>query len=133
MAPRNAHHLLSLFFCEFLFLIISYVIVSLISLLSNLRYSLHNESSTIMKSFYKLFQMENVSSEFIVNTTVSSNGIVPHFLWYDYVLTLAILAVSSGLGIYFGCCGKRQSTAKEYLLAGKQMKVIPVTISLILR
>ncbi|XP_049819958.1 sodium-coupled monocarboxylate transporter 2 isoform X2 [Aethina tumida] len=34
-------------------------------------------------------------------------------------------------GVYFGCFGDKQSSAKEYLLGGKEMSVIPVSISLV--
>lgn len=56
-----------------------------------------------------------------------------HFSWYDYTLFAFMLGSSVAIGIYFGCFGKKQNTANEYLLAGKTMKVVPIAISLIAR
>ncbi|XP_057671542.1 sodium-coupled monocarboxylate transporter 2-like [Diorhabda carinulata] len=50
------------------------------------------------------------------------------FSWYDYVIFSFLLSVSLFVGIYFGCCGKKQN-AREYLLAGGKLKVLPVVIS----
>lgn len=55
------------------------------------------------------------------------------FSWYDYSLFGFMLALSALIGIYFGCFEKKQSTAKEYLLGGRQMKVFPIAVSLIAR
>ncbi|CAH0547672.1 unnamed protein product [Brassicogethes aeneus] len=55
----------------------------------------------------------------------------PIFSWYDYILFTAMLFLSSLIGIYFGCFGSKQKTAQDYLMGGKQMKVIPIAISLI--
>ncbi|GJQ68456.1 hypothetical protein Trydic_g17034 [Trypoxylus dichotomus] len=54
-----------------------------------------------------------------------------HFSWYDYCLFLVMLGSSVAIGIYFGCFGKKQNSAKEYLLGGKTMKVVPIAISLV--
>ncbi|KAJ8967444.1 hypothetical protein NQ317_015255 [Molorchus minor] len=53
------------------------------------------------------------------------------FSWYDYILFTTMLSISGVIGIYFGCCGKKQDTTKEYLLGGKNMKVVPIAISLV--
>lgn len=50
------------------------------------------------------------------------------FSWYDYVIFCFLLSMSFCVGIYFGCCGKKQN-AREYLLAGGDLKVLPVVIS----
>lgn len=55
------------------------------------------------------------------------------FSWYDYILFTMMLALSAGIGIYFGCFGTKQSTADEYLLGNKRMKVFPVAVSLVAR
>ena len=47
----------------------------------------------------------------------------------DYVLFGLMLAVSSVIGIYFACGGKQSST-KEYLMAGKDMTWFPLFVSL---
>ncbi|XP_063913240.1 sodium-coupled monocarboxylate transporter 1-like [Zophobas morio] len=51
------------------------------------------------------------------------------FYWYDYFLVFFVLVTSVLIGIYFGCFGTKQSTVKEYLSAGKQMKVFPIALS----
>lgn len=53
------------------------------------------------------------------------------FSWYDYSLFVFMLGISTAIGIYFGCFGKKQSSANEYLLGGKTMKVFPISMSLI--
>ncbi|KAJ3640741.1 hypothetical protein Zmor_027284 [Zophobas morio] len=47
----------------------------------------------------------------------------------DYIIFVATLAVSTLIGLYFGCMGNRQSTVKEYVLGGKRMRIIPVAVS----
>ncbi|KAJ8958138.1 hypothetical protein NQ318_006075 [Aromia moschata] len=42
------------------------------------------------------------------------------FSWYDYTLFTVMLAISGMIGIYFGCFGNKQNTAKEYLMGGKE-------------
>ncbi|XP_060535121.1 sodium-coupled monocarboxylate transporter 2-like [Cylas formicarius] len=67
-----------------------------------------------------------------VNQTAGEMFLSKHvFSWYDYILFTAMLVVSALIGIYFGFCGKKQSTSKEYLMGGKEMKVIPIAISLV--
>lgn len=53
--------------------------------------------------------------------------------WYDYILFSLMLFVSAVIGIYFGFFAKKQSTSKEYLMGGKEMKVLPIAISLVAR
>lgn len=73
--------------------------------------------------------------------TLSTLGVihsVPNSLrrelsWYDYVLFDVMLLVSALIGIYFGFFGKKQSTSKEYLMGGKEMKAVPIAISLVAR
>lgn len=55
------------------------------------------------------------------------------FSWYDYCLFTLMLGLSVLIGIYFGYFGKKQTTANEYLLGGKTMKVFPVAMSLVAR
>lgn len=51
----------------------------------------------------------------------------------DYVVFILMLASSAAVGIYFGFFSKSKNTTDEYLMGGKQMKVIPIAISLIAR
>lgn len=79
--------------------------------------------------------MDSVTSTPFLTTTSAliEESITPEFTWYDYVIFVIMLTLSGGLGIFFGCFGDKQSSAKEYLLGGKNMKVIPVAISLVAR
>ncbi|KAK9688418.1 Sodium:solute symporter family [Popillia japonica] len=56
---------------------------------------------------------------------------VIQFSWIDYCLFTVMLGGSVLIGVYFGCFGKRQTTAKEYLLGGRNMTVFPIAMSLI--
>lgn len=54
------------------------------------------------------------------------------FSWIDYSLFSIMLGLSIAIGLYFGFCGK-QNTTQDYLHGGKQMKVLPVAMSLVAR
>lgn len=54
------------------------------------------------------------------------------FSWLDYGLFLFMLLLSAFIGVYFGFV-KKQSTADEYLLGGKDMSVTPIAMSMISR
>lgn len=51
---------------------------------------------------------------------------------YDYALFGGMLVVSALVGVYFGCY-KKQTTANDYLLGGRNMGVFPIAISLAAR
>lgn len=53
------------------------------------------------------------------------------FSWVDYLVLALTLGISLLVGLYYGCCGSRQSTEGEYLLGNKEMRMMPVAISLI--
>lgn len=48
----------------------------------------------------------------------------------DLIIVLITLAISTAIGIYFGFFDKSE-TSEEYMLGNRQMKVIPIAISLI--
>ncbi|XP_014362911.2 sodium-coupled monocarboxylate transporter 1 [Papilio machaon] len=52
------------------------------------------------------------------------------FSWADYVVFVFMLAISAVVGIYWGFV-KDQSSQNDYLLGGRNMKVIPVSMSLV--
>ncbi|KAJ3663285.1 hypothetical protein Zmor_007588 [Zophobas morio] len=62
---------------------------------------------------------------------VLKNAVQLSFSWYDYTLFGIMLGVSALIGIYFGCFGTKQSSADEYLMGNKKMKVFPISVSLI--
>ncbi|PSN38120.1 hypothetical protein C0J52_14407 [Blattella germanica] len=52
------------------------------------------------------------------------------FNWLDYCMFISMLAISTAIGIYFGCFGSRQRTKAEYLLGNKNMKIFPIAMSI---
>lgn len=52
------------------------------------------------------------------------------FTWIDYTVFGVMLAISAGIGIFYGVFKKNQSTA-DFLMAGKSMTTFPVAMSLI--
>jgi len=48
----------------------------------------------------------------------------------DYLLFGVFLAVSLGIGVYHALTGGRQRTIGEYTVANRQMKMVPVAISM---
>lgn len=54
------------------------------------------------------------------------------FSWVDYVVFVFMLAISGLVGIYWGFF-KKQTTQNDYLLGGRNMKVVPVAMSLVAR
>ncbi|XP_065372256.1 sodium-coupled monocarboxylate transporter 2-like [Calliphora vicina] len=65
-------------------------------------------------------------------TTVAEN--LPKsftFSTIDYIVFVLMLSISAGIGVYFGFFSKSKNTTDEYLMGSKQMKTIPIAISLI--
>lgn len=54
------------------------------------------------------------------------------FSWIDYVVFVLMLAISAFVGVYWGFF-KKQTTQNDYLLGGRNMKVVPVSMSLVAR
>ncbi|XP_050087971.1 putative sodium-dependent multivitamin transporter [Anopheles aquasalis] len=49
---------------------------------------------------------------------------------WDYVVFVAMLLVSAGIGVYYRFSGGKQKTTTEYLLADRNMSIWPVSFSL---
>lgn len=58
--------------------------------------------------------------------------LMQRFTWVDYVVFVLMLAISAVVGVYWGFM-KKQSTQADYLLGGRNMKVVPVSMSLVAR
>lgn len=58
---------------------------------------------------------------------------VSEFSIVDYSVFGALLAVSMGIGLYFGCFSKQEQTTEEYLQGGHKMQPLPIAISLVAR
>ncbi|XP_039282301.1 putative sodium-dependent multivitamin transporter [Nilaparvata lugens] len=48
----------------------------------------------------------------------------------DVAVIASCLAVSAAIGVYYRFSGGKQKTAEEYLLGGKEQKIVPVALSL---
>jgi len=53
------------------------------------------------------------------------------FTAWDYVVFAVVLAISSAIGLYYGCTGNKQNSTSEFLMAGRSMSVLPVALSLL--
>ena len=53
------------------------------------------------------------------------------FTWTEYGVFAALLAVSMGIGVYYGCVGKKNATNEDFLMAGRSMPIFPVSLSLL--
>lgn len=47
----------------------------------------------------------------------------------DYIVIVIMLLISSGIGVYFRFSGGKQSTTNEFLMAGRDMAILPVAFS----
>lgn len=54
-----------------------------------------------------------------------------HFVVVDYVIFAVLLAASMGIGLYYALSGGRQRTTQEFLMADRNMRCLPVSLSLI--
>lgn len=52
------------------------------------------------------------------------------FHWVDYLLFILMLVISAGIGIFHAVRDKRKQTAANFLLGGRRMSILPVTLSL---
>jgi Na+/proline symporter len=57
----------------------------------------------------------------------------PVLQWLDLCVFGAMLAASAIIGCYFGLCSGRKNSASEYLMGGRSMGILPVSLSLIAR
>lgn len=53
--------------------------------------------------------------------------------WPDYLIFGTVLALSFGIGIFYGCFGNKNKTNEEFLMASRSMSILPVVMSLICR
>ena len=70
-------------------------------------------------TYYKFRQMES-----------HWKGDIPGFVWTDYAIFAVTIVISLGIGVYYALAGGRQKTTEEYLIGNRQMKILPVALSL---
>lgn len=51
--------------------------------------------------------------------------------WYEYLIFGGVLALSLAIGVYYGCFGTKNKTNEEFLMAGRSMSILPVSLFLI--
>ena len=51
------------------------------------------------------------------------------FHWADYVVFLGMMLLSCGFGIYHGIKDRNKSSVEEFLVGGRKMHVLPVSVS----
>lgn len=67
-----------------------------------------------------------------LSNSLKSQRMVMQFSTIDYVLFVGLLLLSTVIGIYYGFLAKtKQNTVKQYLLGGKTMHIVPISMSLI--
>ncbi|KAK3610276.1 hypothetical protein CHS0354_029736 [Potamilus streckersoni] len=52
------------------------------------------------------------------------------FHWADYLIFILTLVISALVGIFFAWKDKRDQSTANFLLGGRQMSILPVTLSL---
>ena len=65
-----------------------------------------------------------------VNQTADLELSSDRFSWPDYTILGATMALSSAVGIYYGVVERNKRTMDEYLMAGRDMHFVPVSLSL---
>jgi sodium-coupled monocarboxylate transporter 8/12 len=55
------------------------------------------------------------------------------FKWPEYLVFGAMLGISAGIGVFYGCFGGKQKTTSEFLMASRSMSTFPMAMSLIAR
>ena len=85
------------------------------------------------KNFAKSFSCDTFHKRQCANTSTGDDtAMAQGFTTVDYVVFALMLLVSAGIGVWYGCGpGGRQTSTKEYLLADRSMRVVPVAISLL--
>src|SRR5688572_32749073 len=51
--------------------------------------------------------------------------------WPDYLILVAFLVISVGIGVYHSLTGGRQKTTSEFIMANRSLKVLPTALSLL--
>ena len=83
--------------------------------------------------FFKLSAL----SPYRDNSSHHSVLLVQYWIWGLGVITnnaiLILVFLLLFTGIYFGCTGKKQKTAREFLMADRSMSIVPVSMSMLAR
>lgn len=50
--------------------------------------------------------------------------------WADYLIFASFLLASLAIGIYHACTGNKQRTTQEFIMADRQLSILPTMLSL---
>jgi len=53
-----------------------------------------------------------------------------YLAWPDYLILVAFLVISLGIGVYHSLTGGRQKTTSDFIIANRSLKVLPTALSL---
>ena len=59
----------------------------------------------------------------------SKEELIEKFGWEEYAIFILMLSISAGIGVFF--CVKGQKSNADFLMGGKSMSVLPMTMSLV--
>ena len=51
--------------------------------------------------------------------------------WLDYLIFVAFILASLGIGVYHSCTGGKQRTTQEFIMADRKLNIIPTMLSMI--
>jgi hypothetical protein len=68
-----------------------------------------------------------------VGTEILKENFADNLPWTEYLVFGAVLVASLGIGVFYGCFGNKNRTNEEFLMAGRSMGILPVTLSLVCR
>ena len=69
--------------------------------------------------------------ESVPPTLFTREELIAKFGWEEYFVFALMLAISAGIGVFFWVKGQKNNA--EFLLGGKSMGTIPMTLSLVAR
>ena len=52
------------------------------------------------------------------------------FHWADYLVFALTLLLSATIGVFYAYRDRRRTTVEEYMMAGRKMPILPVTVSM---
>lgn len=66
----------------------------------------------------------------LVTISMTGGGPVAHFSVWDYVVFAGIVVVAAGVGLFQAFRSRKNTSSEEFLLGGRQMTALPVSMSL---
>ena len=73
--------------------------------------------------------MDDGDTHYTRDDLLTKDELIVKFGLYNYLVFVAMLAVSAGIGVFFWC--RSRGHAEEFLLASKSMSTLPLAMSLL--